>query len=340
MLQDIRKSINNSMNDRITSPFYGTLILSWCIWNWDILYLLFWEEEEISFTMKLHFIHKHLFNYKHGVLYPILSTAIILTIGNLISNAAFWLNLEFEQWKYTKKQNIEGKKLLSFEDSLRIRGLISETEERYGRILENRENEIKNYKLEIENANLKNFNENEVLILTVVSDHTTIFLNSPTYQEISTNVPVHVYNNSDHYWNSSPFFFELQESFWVAHTELIEDIEAIEGGYYFFQKTFDIPSQPKGILSAIIYFIIDDHCVIKINNVSTRKYSGFNDLHSLDITDSLKSGNNILTFEVQNNNNLGLRNPNNNRDSGEKGKINPYGLRYKIKIKYFKNQTL
>lgn len=338
MIQDIRKSINNSMNDRVTSPFYGTLILSWCIWNWDVLYLLFWEEGDLSFTMKLHLVHKHLFNWCDGIWYPLASTVVILTLGNLVSNAAYWLNLEFEQWKHKKKQKVEGKKLLTIEESLRIRDQISETEERYGRLLDGKQREIDNYRRELDNAN-QNTGEYEVSLFTVVSDHTTIFLNSPTYQEIPTNVPVHVYNNSDHYWYTSPLFMELQESYWVAHSELISDKEAEEGGYYKFQKSFDIPSRPKGLLSALMYFIVDDHCVIKINNVSTRKYSGFNELHSMDITDALKSGSNVLTFEIQNSNNLGLRNNYNKNESGKKGKINPYGIRYKILIKYLKDQN-
>jgi hypothetical protein len=47
MQSEIKKSINSILFERLTSPLYGTLIISWLIWNWKIIYLtLFVDSEE------------------------------------------------------------------------------------------------------------------------------------------------------------------------------------------------------------------------------------------------------------------------------------------------------
>lgn len=53
---DIRKSIDSIINERLSSPFYGTLILSWLIWDWRIIYLTFFVSESKIESNKIDFI--------------------------------------------------------------------------------------------------------------------------------------------------------------------------------------------------------------------------------------------------------------------------------------------
>jgi hypothetical protein len=53
MLDDFRKSINSVLYERMTSPLFGALLISWCIWNWDILYFLFADREYYSVFLKV-----------------------------------------------------------------------------------------------------------------------------------------------------------------------------------------------------------------------------------------------------------------------------------------------
>ena len=49
-MTDVKKSLNSIINERISSPFYGTLILSWLIWNWKYLTKEHQELIEKQFT--------------------------------------------------------------------------------------------------------------------------------------------------------------------------------------------------------------------------------------------------------------------------------------------------
>jgi len=56
MLDDIKKSLNEIIYERTTSPLYGTLIISWLIWNWRIVYLTFFISEKKITKNKIDFI--------------------------------------------------------------------------------------------------------------------------------------------------------------------------------------------------------------------------------------------------------------------------------------------
>ncbi|MCP4460990.1 MAG: hypothetical protein GY816_23665 [Cytophagales bacterium] len=45
IFDETRKSINSALYERVSSPLYGTLIISWLVWNWEIVYLTFFVNE-------------------------------------------------------------------------------------------------------------------------------------------------------------------------------------------------------------------------------------------------------------------------------------------------------
>lgn len=324
------------MYDRITSPFYGTLILSWVLWNWKIIYLLFWEVENISYMTKIDIVQNQLYSANHIVWYPIISTITILTVGNFVSNGAFWINLKFEHWKIKKRQREEGQKLLTLEESIRIKAELDENEQRIEGLLSRKDIEINNYKSEISGlkANVKRTTFDKIVI---VSDEDTIFISSPTFPDIPTNKQSFCFRSNNHHWRATSDYYELKDSHWIAHSELIEDIEAENGGIYKFQRTFELPFDHDRTIVGLMHIIVDDHCEIKINNISMNSYSGFIHLHSVEVTDYLRKGNNTITFDIQNNDSRSLKSSVDKANTGKKGKINPYGFKYKLIIYYLTN---
>lgn len=149
-MTDIRKSINSILNERLSSPFYGTLILSWLVWNWKIIYLTFFVSESKIEGNKIDFILSNYSELNHLVYFPILSTAVLLTLIPFISNGAYWLNLKFNMWKSDKKNEIEKKQLLTLEQSIQLRELIADQEKRFENILSDKNLEIQQLKSQIE----------------------------------------------------------------------------------------------------------------------------------------------------------------------------------------------
>lgn len=149
-MTDIRKSINSIINERLSSPFYGTLILSWLVWNWKIIYLTFFVSESKIEGNKIDFILTKYSEINHLVYFPIISTAVLLTLIPFISNGSYWLNLKFNMWKSDKKNEIERKQLLTLEQSIQLRELIADQEKRFENILSDKNSEIQQLKLQLE----------------------------------------------------------------------------------------------------------------------------------------------------------------------------------------------
>jgi hypothetical protein len=152
MISNLKKSLSTILHERTSSPFYGTLIVTWIIWNWKTVYLtLFISEDKIDVD-KITYITQKLSGIDNLVIYPLISTAVILTLIPFVSNGAYWLNLKFDKWKLDKKNEIEKKQLLTLEQSIEIREQLISQEIRFEKLLENKNNEIIQLKSIIEDS--------------------------------------------------------------------------------------------------------------------------------------------------------------------------------------------
>lgn len=95
MVTDIKKSLNEIIYERTTSPFFGTLITSWLIWNWRIIYLTFFISESKIKPNEIDYILANYSDIDHIVWYPIISTILLVTIIPFISNGVYWLSIKF-----------------------------------------------------------------------------------------------------------------------------------------------------------------------------------------------------------------------------------------------------
>jgi hypothetical protein len=153
MIDDIKKSFNSILYERTTSPFFGTLIISWVFWNWKIIYLTIFISEDKIQGNKIDYLTNNFSNAHHLITYPLISTVLLITIVPFISNGAFWLSLKFNKWKKDQKNIVEMKQLLTLEQSIELREQISEQENRFEKLLESKNSEIENLNIIIENMN-------------------------------------------------------------------------------------------------------------------------------------------------------------------------------------------
>lgn len=145
-MQDIKKSISHILYERTTSPFYGTLFLSWIIWNWKILYVtLFVSEDKIS-SNKIDYIVANYSDIHHLVTYPLISTVVLLTLTPFLVNGSYWISLSFANWRLNQKNLIEKKQLLTVEQSIELREQILKQEERFLKLVEDKNLEIEQLK--------------------------------------------------------------------------------------------------------------------------------------------------------------------------------------------------
>src|ERR1700757_4216656 len=150
MLAELRKSINSILYERVTSPLFGTLLLSWIAWNWKIAYLTFFISENHIQGTKIDYILNNYCQPCNLYVYPLISTIVLLTIIPFASNGTFWLSLKFKKWRIDQKNKIEQQQLLTVEQSIKLREEIVNQENKFQSLLEDKNSEIIQQKAVIE----------------------------------------------------------------------------------------------------------------------------------------------------------------------------------------------
>lgn len=168
MVEEFRKSINSILYKRVTSPFWGALISSWIVWNWEVFYITFFEAstEELKFG-KIEYIKSYLAQNNFQIYWgPIISVIFILLIIPFISNGSYWISLQFNQWKVNQKIKIENKSILSKEKSIQLMSEIQNIEIKFGSLVDEKNELIKSLENDLkiikeEKSNLKKENTNQ-----------------------------------------------------------------------------------------------------------------------------------------------------------------------------------
>ncbi|MDP4271461.1 MAG: hypothetical protein Q8909_15280 [Bacteroidota bacterium] len=142
-MEEFYKSIKAILYERISSPFYGTLILSWLIWNWKVPYVTFFVNTADIKIDKITYIIQNCNGSLCLIWGPILSTAILLTIFPLITNGAYWVTLKYDQWRINQRNTIEKKQRLTVEQSNQLRLQIRSMADDLERIIAKKEEEVK-----------------------------------------------------------------------------------------------------------------------------------------------------------------------------------------------------
>jgi hypothetical protein len=150
-MSDLTTSLKEIFNERISSPFYGSLIVSWLLWNWKIPYVTFFIDQSRlgDATNKIDYIFKHCDSPWNLAVFPLLSTAVIVLLMPYVTNGASWITERFDTWRINKKNEVQGKRLLTVEESLQLRIDIQNQEEKYSSIIVKKDSEIASLKQQI-----------------------------------------------------------------------------------------------------------------------------------------------------------------------------------------------
>lgn len=186
MLTEFRKSIDSIFSERIASPFYGTLTISWLIWNWKIIYLtLFISENKIT-TDKINYIISNYSDIHILAYYPLLSTLLLLTLIPFLSNSAFWLSMTFNKWKIDQKNIIEKRQLLTLEQSINIREEIRNQEEKFEKLLQKKDEQISILNAQLTPSSETNIGKKQIKGTANVSENKYLW----DYSEFERNTKV------------------------------------------------------------------------------------------------------------------------------------------------------
>ena len=142
MIEEFRNSIRSILYERVNSPLFGTLIVSWVVWNWKIIYLtIFISEDKIEGT-RIDYILTNYANLNNIVWFPLLSTVALILIIPFVSTGALWVSLKFNKWKKDIKNNIEKTETLTVHQSIDLRKEINDQEVEMQRMLVSKNDKI------------------------------------------------------------------------------------------------------------------------------------------------------------------------------------------------------
>lgn len=82
MLDDISKSLRTNLYERTSSPLFGAFIVSWLIWNYKTLLVIF---SSLSVDKKINFIETNIYGADWslllgGVIYPLMSAIVFILV--------------------------------------------------------------------------------------------------------------------------------------------------------------------------------------------------------------------------------------------------------------------
>ncbi len=103
---ELLKNIITPINERVKSPFYSTLIISWLIFNWKIIVALFFYNEVVGGKDKIDYIVDLLSNDSTTIVFPLISAIIYLFILPKIDEFVFEYVEKSKQEKLEKKIDI------------------------------------------------------------------------------------------------------------------------------------------------------------------------------------------------------------------------------------------
>lgn len=147
-MEDLIKSIKAHLYDKATSPLFGTFAISWLIWNYKFVLVLFSSlpvDERIDYIST--FLYPCLSSYfLQGALYPLFTAVVFIFIYPYPAKFVYSFTRKQQKELRKIKQEIEDETPLTIEESRKIRRDMTNLELEFERELERRDSEIQRLK--------------------------------------------------------------------------------------------------------------------------------------------------------------------------------------------------
>ncbi len=147
MIDEFIKTIKANLYERATSPLAGAMLISWCLWNYAILIILFSSLEP---QQKIGLIQSNLINYSRSIYGPLATSFFFIFVY------PFPARIAYEFWRKQKKvlrdikQKIEDEELLTKEESRAIRIQLYNLQTEHDREVQRKDTEINDLRKSLE----------------------------------------------------------------------------------------------------------------------------------------------------------------------------------------------
>ncbi len=154
MVDEIVKSAKAQLSERIASPLIGSFAISWCLWNYKFIVILF-SAASVSQTFAL--IDTIVFSTTwslilNGALLPAATTFAYIFVYPYPAKFVYEFTRRRQKEINEVRQRIEDETLLTIEESRKIRAEVLQTEKAHQEIVDRLNGEISRLKLEMTNG--------------------------------------------------------------------------------------------------------------------------------------------------------------------------------------------
>jgi hypothetical protein len=144
LLDEIITTVKQTLTERITSPLLGGFLVSWCLWNWRFLVILF-SDATVSQTFEM--VDRVAFPtttavITRGFFFPLATAAAYIFVYPFPARFVYWYSLRRQRETNETKQRHADETLLSVEDSRLLRAEYVERERKNTDLIQIRNNEI------------------------------------------------------------------------------------------------------------------------------------------------------------------------------------------------------
>lgn len=114
-MKDVLESVFTALKERLSSPFFGSLIISWSVLNWKFyIILLFGDGVSPRLVQFETFVFNSDYICGHGLLYPLLAALFYVAISPFVKRLLEWYDHYHTVKAINTKNKLNGK--LSYTD--------------------------------------------------------------------------------------------------------------------------------------------------------------------------------------------------------------------------------
>lgn len=135
MFDELKKSVQSVLYERISSPLSGAFFLSWIVWNWKLIYYITVGDDILNVKERIAFIDANFINIQNNLVYPFASAVVLIVLYPLFSTKAYEAWISYKTWQRNIKNEAEKKRLLTYEQSYNLRLKLKNQEEEFEKII-------------------------------------------------------------------------------------------------------------------------------------------------------------------------------------------------------------
>lgn len=144
MFEEVIKSTQSHLNERLSSPLMGSFAFAWCLWNYKFLVVLF-SAASVSQTFNL--IDVLIFPDKttiflRGILYPLVSAFAYIFLYPYPAKVVYWFSHNRKKEINEIRRRIEDETPLTLKESRQIRIAASRMESEHAQEIDRKNREI------------------------------------------------------------------------------------------------------------------------------------------------------------------------------------------------------